>query len=306
MAELKSTKSLHSPADPQKLVAVLGKQMTSKAPVLQAFSLDDDEAEFHKIASFGYPGTGKTRALAGFLQAGERVFVANTDLGGNGLGTLKRYLKSINRADLLKNVQYIDLATYDETVNFIWNPPAVVPAIWDFDPTMLAWEGGSFFQTVLLDEKILSLPAVAKDGISNVELRNEGMFATQPDWNAMRRMTIRTLNRFLTTHSPARRLHKYMTFVEADPEKDDKGNIKANSKKSPLIYTAAKNLTAAGFDLIIQMVAINKIGGKETDTEYVYRTVGNSNIYAKNREFPIKPEEPADMERLWKKIKGVE
>lgn len=296
---------------PDKLVSIASKNNFAKRKVsIKTYRLDDEDGNWIKVMSYGPPGAGKTNLILGMLLNGERVYVVNTDMGGNGLGTIKRRLKKMGRADLLANIAFADFSTYEEFQAFIENPEVVNSdtfKLWDFNPTVLVWEGVSFWQIALLDEEVLSHASVAKDGQSNVELRNEGMFAERADWNVIRRLTIRTANHFLNIHNPytGDRVSKYCTFQESEPEKDDKGKLVINGKVKPLIYTAANTLMGAGFDLIVQLVARNKGIGADSSTDFLYRTLANDRVYGKNRAFDVPPEMPADPEDLWKRLKAA-
>jgi hypothetical protein len=308
MAEIKPRLSVKGPIEPAAAVAATNTNHFKKTTRVRSYTLDDDEGDWHKVMTYGLPGTGKTYVIIGYLLNGEKVYVMNTDLGGNGLGTVKRHLKKIGRTDLLKNLAFVDLADYDEVEVFLTNPTKVVNSdefdLWAWAPTVLVWEGYSFFQQVHVDEKVLSMAAVAKDGVSKVELRNEGMFAVEADWNAIRRLTIRHANKFLNIHNPVtgQRIHKYVTFQEKDPEKDSEGKVKIGGKVLPMLWTGAATLMSAGFDLVIHTVGKNKADG----AEYFYECVQTDTKYGKNREYPLKGIAPADWTSIWAKIKSGE
>jgi hypothetical protein len=262
----------------------------------------EDRAAGIKIMMYGMPGVGKTKALKGFMDSGLKVFCLETDLGGSGLVTIANEYAREGRLDYYEqHCRPLLLTDYEHVEEFLEKPELFDPGIYEWNPDMISWEGFSFFQTVMLDEHILSIDALGKEG-SVPQLREEGLFAVQPDWNAIRRDTMRKAHKFFAMRDNTRNKnwHKYITLQEGDPEKDEKGNVKQTYKKQPLLYTNAKTLIAGGCDLVCNAVALPSADGK--GTKFVYRTQASEKLSAKNRGFDILPEEPADMEKLWQKL----
>lgn len=308
MAEIKPRLSVKGPIEPAAAVAATNTNHFSKKKIrIRSFTLDDDEGNWHKIMTFGLWGTGKTYLIVGFLLNGEKVYVINTDLGGNGLRSVERELNKIGRTDLLKNLAYADPKAYDEVEAFLANPAETVNHesfdLWAWAPTVLVWEGYSYFQQVYVDQVVLSMNAIAKDGVSKTEMRNEGIFAEQADYSGIRRLTFRPLNTFLNIHNPVtgQRINKYVTFQEAQ-EKDDKGKVIVGGKIFPMLWTNAREYIPAAFDLVLRTFSKSK----GDNTEYFYEAAQNDKTTGKNRGYGLKGVVPADWTSIWAKIKSGE
>jgi hypothetical protein len=268
--------------------------MTPRKAGFKATRADEVGADWYKILGYGHSGTGKTKALEGLLRAGLRVFVANTDIGGDGLRTVKSALA--DRRDLLANLASVDFTTYADFESFLKNPALVEidgKDLWSWKPDMLVWEGMSNWQERHLGDYVLEQSPAGKA----TDLRDAGLVADQQDWGAIRRATLRALDRFLILHAPdGRKIHKYVTTLE-DNSKMDK--LTGEVYKGPLVMGAARSYMAPAFDLIVEMQGKRDAKGA---TFYTYKCGVSSNTLSKRRGLPVEPEEPGDMERLWRKI----
>lgn len=265
---------------------------------LQARSLAKPEDDYLKIMGFGEPGTGKTEAIWGFLDAGLKVFVASTDFGGNGLRTIKEKARKLGREELLKSLSYFDFADYNQFAAFVEDPGIIEvdgQSLYDWAPDLISWDGGSNWQVNMLDEKVLDLAPGTKN---SSEARLEGLRAEQQDWDSIKRGTFRTVNDFLQLHNKktGQRWHKYVTFYEMDTTGKEEGKP---GKRMAYVAGGAKNFLAGGFDLVIRMVKVSKLDGKE---EFKYICSTTTKDAAKNRGLNVATEEPADMKALWQKI----
>lgn len=256
------------------------------------------DSSYYKLLFFGEPGTGKTAAIIGLLEAGEKVFVASTDFGGHGLRTVEERLKKTS-PELLKNLRYFEFSDYTEFGQFLANPDIIeledggkTVSIYDWNPTWLFWDGASNWQVNMADEKILSLSA----GKNSTDARVEGLRMEISDYDALRRTTFRHFNDFLMLHNTktGSLWNKAITAYEVD-------NTEKGGKRTPFISGSAKNFIGGGFDLVIRTVKIQKIDGSET-FKYLCETTAKD--AAKNRSLNVAKEEPADMKALWTKIRG--
>lgn len=302
-------------ADPkppvQKPSMGLAELVASKNKKFRTKSLASDEADYLKILMYGKWGSGKTRALVGFLVAGLRIFVFGTDFGGNGLRTVKEALRDLGREDLLANLQYVDFDNYEDFDYVLEHPESLeieeadgkVKNIYEWNPDLLVLEGIHNMQMTLLDEYILSMSLPTKEDGSKKEneLREAGLLAEQRDWDAVRRGTTRPINKFLNLHDHTRNKvwHKYVTVLIADARTDQK--TKEYIPEGPWLQGAARKVIGSGFDLILQCVEKRDIGNK-TNVSYYYKCVNDGTAEGKRRGLPVDPIEPADMEKLWKKI----
>lgn len=123
------------------------------SPIYRIQSLDEYEP-FLRLYTWGTSGSGKTFLLALLIEAGYRVLVLNSDVGGPGLNTAIVYLRQRGKAHLMKNVKVVPVVDYKSVERFLENPAAYYNGatggqdIWDFNPEIIAWEGFGNFQQV--------------------------------------------------------------------------------------------------------------------------------------------------------------
>jgi hypothetical protein len=291
----------------KKATVVAGANPLAKTKkTLKAASLGDPEAIWFKILGYGDSGVGKTLAIIGFLLAGLKVFVLSTDIGGNGLSSIRTALKDMGREDLMSNLVFVEVADYKTTQEFLVNPDIVMVEVADekglrevslneWNPDMLVWEGFSNWQENHLCSYVLGMDAISSKAS---EMRQEGLLPELQDYNAIRRGTLSTLDRFLNLRAKNGKVwHKYVTCLEDNKAKEDplSGN---KAKKMPLLVGSARTYMGPAFDLILEMQAKSS-GGK---TEFVYKCdVGGSSV-SKKRGLNVDTTEPADMLKLWTKI----
>jgi hypothetical protein len=274
---------------------VAKKKATVERARPQSYSLADETAAPPKVASYSFPGKGKTFLLIGMLLNGERVFVLSTDFGSNGLATVRNELKRIGRSDLLVNVRGIDLSDYDDIEQFCLTPSEFAPGIAEWKPTVMTWDGFTSFNVDIVDEHILKhTPGAENAG----ELRYAGFTHTQQDWSGTKRGTVRTLRKFLASSIPdVPPMAKYVTCLEAP--KADIDPLTGKPQRHPLIQGSARGLFGPGFDVITQMYSEDQDG----KIKYFYRFEGDEKYLVKSRGYPLKPVEEADPVRIWKIIR---
>jgi AAA domain len=240
-----------------------------------------------KVMLFGGLGTGKTKFLEGPIESGERLLVMSTDFGNNGLLTVKNSLRRKGKANLLEtNLLNIDLGEYKDVIGFLDNPLEYIPDLHLFDPTGLAWDGFSTFNSDYLDEyseKENEFRSLGDDKFGH--------------WYDVKRATLRVLRKFFQfVHPDGRNLYKIMTTIEAKPDVNEYTQV---TERAPLIQGGAKEFTGGGFDLVMQCFKEDK-DGKE---RFYYRTAG-AKFAIKNRDFDLKPIEDADPARIWGVLTG--
>jgi hypothetical protein len=260
----------------------------SRKPKPQAYKLKGDDEPVKSLV-YGPLASGKTFFGIGPLLCGERLLVLSTDFGNNGLITIVNRLKKLGRPDLIDNILNLDVSEYEDVIAFYEDPLSYVPDLMAFKPTVHLWEGFSTFNNDLLDEY----------SDKNDEFRDvtEG-FA---HWYDIKRATMRALRKFFGFTLPdGTRMHKIMTSLEGKAQVNKMTN---ETEKAPLVQTGARDFVGGGFDVVINCYKEEKKDGTE---EFFYRCAGASSKYAvKNRDFNLKPVEPADPERIWKILKGV-
>jgi hypothetical protein len=117
---------------------------------------------------WGHQKTGKTFVLASLLEAGYKILVLDSDMGGNGLLTVVEYLTSKDKRHLLDNLYHIPF-DYKAADTFFTNPAAYFKEhsggvdLWSqFNPDIIAWEGFGTFQQQDITEHVMKLTGAAK------------------------------------------------------------------------------------------------------------------------------------------------
>lgn len=280
----------------EKFIVKAPKEPKSKIAV---HKLSDTTARWVKILSYGHTGSGKTWAIIGFLLSGLKVCVICTDVGGEGLTTVKTALRDIGRQDLEDNLYYLELPDYEDVELFLKEPTKIFPDIYDIGLDMMVWDGFTGFQQYQLSEYIGEQEAYRGEDSKPVsDARQSGLWLERTDWGQIRNGTIRMLSRFLYLHNKkdGKVWHKYVTCLESGKVKTDQ--LTGDLQKAPLIQGAAASMMGPAFDLIVQMNVTEKDG----KTEYQYKTSGNQKLLAKSRGIKLEPVEPADMRVIWNKI----
>lgn len=258
---------------------------TKKKFQIEAKTLDQElgDAMLHRLLGFGHSGVGKTTAIIAFLEMGMKVFVLSTDVGGDGLNTVRNALAA--RPELLANLMYIHIDDYEPLDAFLEDPVTLGgPVYAAFEPDVQVWDGYTGFQMHHVEEYV--------DGDSSI---SELQFDI-PTWGKIRRASLRELARFMKLRTPSgRKVHKYVTCLESKPKEND---LTGERRKAPLIQGTAGSIVEAAFDLIIEM----RLNEKK---EFEYRCIGTSGIAAKSRGYRLNAVEPGDMKKLWAKLTGA-
>lgn len=282
-------------APPSDILASLAGPATRKT--YQVRRGDDSRARHCNIQVFGPWGSGKTYMNIGALRLGMKVLAITTDFGHGGFETIYNYFAdNPSEAHLLANFREVAL-DYEGITQFVRDPCSIFPDIYEFDPDLIFWDGGSAFQQVDLEEYIGSfdpLRSEKKGGESAIsEQRKTGLFLEQSDWSLVRNGTIRPIVRFLALHNERTGKRWSKVFTCAEESKEDKNNPNA-AKTGPLMHTAARKIVGGGFDIILETV--RKDYGDSS--EYVYISRG-ADLMTKQRGYGLPTEMPADFAELW-------
>jgi hypothetical protein len=286
----------------QKKAAVIAaaSPLAKKKKTLQASSLSDAAAAWYKILAYSESGAGKTLAIVGFLRAGLKVFVFSTDIGGNGLSSVREALKAQQLEHLMANVVYVEVSDYETSVMFLDNPDIIEVGgvnLRAWNPDIIVWDGFSNWQENHLCGYILDMDPLGGDKSS--ELRKEGLVGELMDYNAVRRGTLKAIDKFLNLHGADGKVwHKYVTCLTDLKAREDAGGT---PKKMPLLVGSARTYMGPAFDLILEMTA-KSTGNK---IEYKYKCNIGGNSMSKKRGLNVNTEEDGDMFKLWQKITQV-
>lgn len=126
----------------------------SKLPVKKRGKKLSDIPPYLRLMMFGKAGVGKTYLLGPLLEAGYKIIVLDSDVGGNGLNTVRSFLKERGKSNLLDNLILLPIESYEDAVAFVTNPEKtfnewVDGTTWaEFDPDIICWEGFGNFQQV--------------------------------------------------------------------------------------------------------------------------------------------------------------
>lgn len=236
---------------------------------------------------FGPWGSGKTHALADLLLSDNKIFVMSTDSGGaNGLNTVRSALKSRGSVDKLSNLRYINLDTKDDVEEFLDNPIAYYPALWEWSPDFLVWEGFSNFQ----------------QNYVKIEYETDERIEDQRDWDRIKNLTVRPADKFCKLSNPLNPdapLHKILTCQENVKSYPVMANGKQvgnelRETRAPLLQGAGGKHVGAIFDVIIRTTSVGNDG---EDSQHFYYLQGNENLAAKKR-FKLPAKMPADFSKL--------
>ncbi len=266
--------------------------------------LSNDEATTFKALLFGPTGSGKTYTLVGLLLLGFVVFVVSTDIGGEGLSTVKLALKKLGRADLLDNCISVVLSTYGEVETFLSNPAAIYPEIYDVDIDFLVWDGFSGFQQNLLSDEIGQMtPARGENGKEVSDARESGLQFELQDWGMVKTGTVRNLDKFLKLHNVknGRIWHKLVTCLEGLKSVKTSDGTSYKETREPMLQGSANKLIGPAFDLILNTRIMSE--GEDKKRAFKYVCVGHDTLVgAKTRGLELEPIEEGDMGKLWGKI----
>lgn len=288
-------------------------------------TLDDPTDNYGKILLFGDYGSGKTFAIVGLLLEGLTVLVITTDIGGDGLASVRAELNRIGRQDLKKKIISIVLETHNDVVGFFKDPDSYwsdgvggVDSIWDAGIDLVFFDGFTGYQMLQLYDDI----EATDTGILN----NDGSVDTQRFWGSMKRETGRALNRFLGFHNrkTGQKFHKMMTCLDTSTMTDAQalsatstGDAAEKRKRmsvkesiGPFVQGSAAKLIGPAFDLVIYTNAKTVLEGEKQVARFTYQTMRNDKLRVKSRgvnldSLIIDPKKlilRADMQEVWRSM----
>lgn len=270
--------------------------------------LSEEAATTFKGLLFGPTGSGKTYAVKGLLEHGFKVLVISTDMGGDGLVTVKVALRREGKIHLLANCTSIVLTNYDEVAAFLDRPESIYPSIYDEQIDWLVWDGFSSFQQTILSDKIGAMTPERTGNKEVSDARDSGLQLELQDWGMVKTGTIRNLDKFLKMHNrkTGQVWHKLVTCLEG--LKSIKSGTGAQTTttyvdaKEPMLQGSAAKLIGPAFDLILNTrIAATK--DEESPRTFTYVCAGHDTLAgAKTRGLVLNPVEPGDFYLLWEKI----
>jgi hypothetical protein len=259
---------------------------------------DDPTAYALNFMLYGPWGSGKTYAIEALIRAGKKVFIVVTDIGGNGVITIKLALKKAGLAHLASNYRFVELNSHEEVQEFIDEPATYDPEFYEFAPDFLVWDGFGFAQQTYMAEASGELIVEQNDingGKKEVsELRETGLKFELADYGVLRQLTVRTVKAFCGIHNKVtgQLIHKIFTTQESLKSKGaDQGGGFVDSA-SPLLTGAGGVLSCGAFDLIIRT-------SKTGTGEFEYGIELGKNTATKNRGFSLPKTMPADFGKVW-------
>lgn len=267
----------------------------------ETVSLEDlmSRRRYTNIMLFGEQGTGKTYAVVGLLLSGLKVLIVNTDFARSGIDTITNwFIDHPECKHLQKNLCIVNLGV-DGVLDFVRNPQTVFPQIYEWEPDVLFWDGGTAFQSDF-EEYVADMDPMNRNP---TEQRQEGLALEQSDWGAVKVGTLRRLHGFLNLHNAVtnKKWSKVVTLLQdekLDYAVDDKGNSKpvpGTGKTGPMLHGAARKIAGAGFSIILQTVK-RTLNDKDTFT-FVNR---GSDLLTKDRGFGLPKTLEGDFEKVWK------
>lgn len=292
----------------EEFVAGPAKKVLNSPRGPKAKKLSEPQATTFKALLFGPTGSGKTYAIKGLLEHGFKVLVISTDMGGDGLVTVKTALRMDGHAELLENCTSIVLTNYDEVIAFLNRPEDIYPEIYTDSPDWLVWDGFSSFQQTLLSDKIGEMEPARQEGKEVSDARDSGLQLELQDWGMVRNGTIRNLDKFLKLHNrkTGQVWHKIVTCLEGIKTVRSGSGINSTTTytdaKEPMLQGSAAKLIGPAFDLILNTRIM--AGAKEDEKRaFKYVCAGHDSLAGpKTRGIILNPIEPADFFDLWDKI----
>lgn len=171
----------------------------------------DEYTPFLRLYTWGPSGSGKTFLIALLVEAGYRVLILNSDVGGPGLNTLIAYLRGKDKAHLLSNVKVVPVVDYKSCEKFLENPASYYKAatggqdLWKFDPEIVCWEGFGNFQQVHVWNHIADLTGGKKTKDGDLD----GLALSTLDYQLVMTATHQAIDSFCRIQSPLTGLYPH-------------------------------------------------------------------------------------------------
>ena len=256
-------------------------------------------AEENKSATllYGEWDTGKTYFLIEAILRGLNVFFLNTDMGRNGLRTIREELGRTGHFDLFeKHVRSWDVNDYSlVSAHLVSDFFEKQLAPWT--PDIDCWDGFTSFQIVNVDEHVL---AMESKEMKNNELREAGLHAGQQDWGAIKRATMRPVSMWMNKTWGGKKVHKVVTCAEQEWE--DESGFGKITRVRPYLQGAAAKVICAPFDLVLRTTR-RKVDGK---LQHCYTTRDESGkVFTKRRGMDLVDDGAADPVAAWDQLLGT-
>jgi hypothetical protein len=266
---------------------------------------EDSETYAVNIMLYGPLSSGKTYAAVDLLEMGYKILFVNTDIGGNGLITVKLGLKNRGLAHLAKNYRVVNLYNYKEVAEFIMEPAVYFPEIYEYDCDFLFWDGFGYFQQTDImaqaGEMIMEANDINEGKKEVSELRETGFKFELADFQIVRNMTVRVVKGYCNIHNKktGKSWHKIVTAQESVKSKKKEGEKGAASElvdsMQPLLTGAGGVLTCGAFDLVLRTT-------KEDNKKFTYIVDGGKQMSTKSRGFNLPVKMDANFADVWKTI----
>lgn len=232
-------------------------------------------APYLRIFLFGKSGTGKSYIIAQLLEAGKKVLVLDSDVGGNGLNTVRSYLKEKDKLHLMDNCLLLPIESYEDAQKFVSNAEAtfnswVEGTTWaEFSPDWIVWDGFGNFQQVHIWNYALQFDG----GNKETEQRSEGVALETKDWQTVMKATHFAIDDFgRIVKADGSPIHKiwssHLDDREVDPEgkkidqKDSAQRDRLKQGKKPLLAGKGAAMVVSAADYVIRTFTKNVPGGK--------------------------------------------
>lgn len=299
---LKTSTDIPSPSAKNSLLGGGTKAVRSpRLPSIKGNSLDDLDIGF-AICLIGKPGSGKTNALAELILAGYKVFMVNTDAGGdNGINTIKARVLSAGKSlqYMLDHFRWITVEVGDQVgegrsalVEFLHSMRNSECEVWDFDPDVLVWEGFATYQgSYIIDEFDES----------------DGSVSNFKEWGKIQTATIRDTEAFFKVRNPRNGKKPYRIVTCQEGQKSVKVRVGMDASNKPILEdqkvdtggsalkTSAVRMFNAAFDVIIVCRVDN--AGK-------YRYILSTDQQRDSKKRVVLPNEmDADFMKVWNETK---
>lgn len=227
----------------------IGNQILSELQVKPSKGSEDN---LSGVLVYGDWGVGKTFLLTEAILRGKNIFVVTTELGRNGLRTIREELKKLGKADLFDNQVYSwepesGSAGYEQMQAFIQSD-YMEKQLDGWKPDIDVWEGISTFQINDVDEYVLMMESKE---MKDSELRDAALVSSRQDWAAIKRGTLRTLGLWTNKKWYGQKVHKFATMDEEVKEEEVVGIPVKRIR--PYLQGAAAKMVAKPFDLILRV-----------------------------------------------------
>lgn len=234
-----------------------------------------DIPPFLRIMFFGKAGVGKTYMLGPLLLDGYKILVLDSDVGSNGLNTVRSFLKENNRSDLLDNIILLPIDGYEEASAFVTNPEktfndSMEGTTWaEFSPDIIVWEGFGNFQQVDVWKYV------------NPKSDKTESFDSYKEWGDVLRATHFAIHDFAKITGPnGKVIHKIWSTHLKDTDVDPTGKKVDPSDKQqrdrlkhaykPLISGSSAQLVEGAADYVIYLFTESEYNPVKKETKIHY------------------------------------